>query len=91
MADPDGTSRSRPFEFPPQKGFFDHPDQPESRYVWRWATYQAPDFLLEIRGGDALARSSPPAGSLAAAIAGGSELGTVGAAYATAGRTTVPR
>ena len=32
-------------EFPPVKGFFDHPEQPESRYAWRWVTYQAPDVL----------------------------------------------
>ena len=84
LPDPDGTSRTRPFEFPPQKGFFDHPEQPESRYVWRWATYQAPDLLLEIRGGDAIVRSAPPAGSLAAAMAGGSELGTVAVSFAAA-------
>ena len=30
-------------EFPPVKGFFDHPEQPESRYLWRWVAYQAPD------------------------------------------------
>lgn len=84
LADPDGTSRARPFEFPPQKGFFDHPEEPESRYAWRWTTYQAPDVLLEIRGGDALARTSAPAGSLAAAMAGGSEVGTVATIFATA-------
>ena len=84
LADPDGTSRTKPFEFPPQKGFFDDPQQPETRYVWRWATYQAPDVLLEIRGGDTLQLTSPPPGSLAAAMAGGTELGTVASMYATA-------
>lgn len=84
-ADPDGVSRSRPFEFPPQKGFFDHPGQPEARYVWRWLTYQAPDLLLEIRGGDSLSRGNAPAGSLAAVVAAGhSELGTVPVVFATA-------
>ena len=34
---------ARRLAFPPADGFFNHPDQPESRYVWRWATYQAPD------------------------------------------------
>jgi rhamnogalacturonyl hydrolase YesR len=84
LADPDGTSRTKPFELPPQKGFFDDPQQPESRYVWRWATYQSPDVLLEIRGGDALQLTTPPPGSLAAAMAGGTELGTVAAMFATA-------
>jgi rhamnogalacturonyl hydrolase YesR len=68
--------------FPPEGGFFDHPEQPESRYVWRWANYQAPDLLLEMRGGDVLSRGTPPSGSLAAAIAGGSEVGTVPAVFA---------
>src|SRR5688500_15965578 len=68
-------------EFPPAKGFFDHPDQPESRYLWRWTTYQAPDLVLQIRGGDVMSRSTPPPGSLAAALAGGSEMGTVPVVY----------
>src|SRR5262245_9953595 len=42
--------------FPPEKGFFDHPEQPESRYAWRWTAYQAPDLVLQIRGGDSLTR-----------------------------------
>jgi rhamnogalacturonyl hydrolase YesR len=90
LADPDQTSRTRPFEFPPQKGFFEHPEQPESRYAWRWATYQAPDLLLEIRGADALSRGNPPAGSLAAAMAGGSEIGTVPVMFASAGPSDGP-
>ncbi len=63
--------------FPFAAGFFDHPEQPESRYLWRWVAYQAPDVVLQIRGGDVLSRSSPPAGSIAAALAGGTEIGTV--------------
>ena len=77
-------------EFPPAKGFFDHPDQPESRYLWRWVAYQAPDVLLQVRGGDVLSRSSPPAGSLAAAMAGGSEMGTVHAIFGSARETDGP-
>ncbi len=72
----DATPAQR-LEFPPIKGFFDHPEQPESRYAWRWVTYQAPDLVLQIRGGDVLSRGTPPSGSLAAAMAGGSEIGTV--------------
>ena len=70
-------------EFPPVKGFFDHPEQPESRYAWRWVTYQAPDVLLQIRGGDVLSRGTPPNGSLAATMAGGTEIGTVPVVYGT--------
>jgi rhamnogalacturonyl hydrolase YesR len=77
-------------EFPPAKGFFDHPDQPESRYLWRWVTYQAPDLVLQVRGGDVLSRSTPPAKSLASAMAGGSEIGTVAAVYGSARETDGP-
>jgi rhamnogalacturonyl hydrolase YesR len=79
----DATPAQR-LEFPPSSGFFDHPEQPESRYLWRWVAYQAPDLLLQIRGGDVLSRSTPPPGSLAAAMAGGSEIGTVPAVYGSA-------
>ena len=77
-------------EFPPAKGFFDHPDQPESRYLWRWVAYQAPDVLLQIRGGDVLSAAALPAGSLAAAMAGGSEMGTVQAIFGSARETDGP-
>jgi unsaturated rhamnogalacturonyl hydrolase len=50
MADPDGQARAKPFHFPPAKGFYEDPEQPESRYVWRWVTYQAPDLVVEFRG-----------------------------------------
>ncbi len=77
-------------EFPPAKGFFDHPEQPESRYAWRWVAYQAPDRVLQMRGGDVLSRGTPPSGSLAAAMAGGSELGTVAAVFGTVRETDGP-
>jgi rhamnogalacturonyl hydrolase YesR len=73
MADPDRHAMTRPFAFPPEKGFFDDAQQPESRYLWRWIVYQAPDLVLEVHGGDA----SPD--TLAAALSNGSAsgLGTV--------------
>ena len=63
--------------FPPLDGFFDHPERPESRYVWRWVAYQAPDLVVEVRAGDEWsvragdgpAGERAPAGSLAAALA----------------------
>jgi unsaturated rhamnogalacturonyl hydrolase len=82
FADPEQHARAQPYHFPPEKGFFDHPEQPESRYVWRWVTFQSPDLVLEIRGGDAIAWQASgvpslgaaelPSGSLAAAISGAS-------------------
>ena len=76
--------------FPPDKGFFDNAEQPESRYLWRWIAYQAPDVVLQIRGGDVLSLSSPPVGSVAAAMAGGSEIGTVRAMFGSARETDGP-
>jgi rhamnogalacturonyl hydrolase YesR len=70
-------------QFPPEKGFYDHPEQPESRYVWRWVTYQAPDLVLQVRGGDAMTRGDGPPNSLSAALSGGgSEVGAVPAVFA---------
>ena len=65
MADPDGHARAKPFHFPPVKGFYEDPEQPESRYVWRWVAYQAPDLLVEFRGD---VSGSEPDDSLAAAL-----------------------
>ena len=67
MADPDGRSRTRPFAFPPVKGFYEDPEQPESRYVWRWVAYQAPDLVIEFRGD--VSRGEAP-DSLTAALRG---------------------
>ena len=83
MAHPSPDGPGRPGGFPPAGGFFDDPDRPESRYVWRWVAYQAPDLVVEVRAGDGFdVRSSAagesgggagddemPAGSLAAAMA----------------------
>ena len=65
MADPDGQARAKPFHFPPAKGFYEDPEQPESRYLWRWVTYQAPDLVVEFRG-EAAGTESPD--SLTAAL-----------------------
>jgi hypothetical protein len=53
-ADPHQHARARPYVFPPLNGFYDDPDQPESRYAWRWANFQAPDLVLEVWGGDSM-------------------------------------
>jgi rhamnogalacturonyl hydrolase YesR len=93
LADPRGHARTRPYTFPPVKGFFDDAEQPESRYVWRWVTYQAPDLVVEVRAGQQMKiqgaeqSDSLPAGSLAAAVAAGSNgsgLGPVPAVLVTA-------
>ena len=83
MVHPSPDGRGRPGGFPPADGFFDDPDRPEIRYVWRWVAYQAPDLVVEVRAGDGFGVRSRaagergggaggdemPAGSLAAAMA----------------------
>lgn len=98
LANPAGRSPAQPFAFPPLKGYFDDPEQPASRYVWRWVGYQAPDLVVEVRAGrefaiqvagpssDATARGLA-AGSLAREIANPSNdsgLGTVASMIVTA-------
>ena len=43
-----GTAES---SYPPVGGYYDHPTSPESRYLWRWTCYQAPDVVVEVRYG----------------------------------------
>jgi hypothetical protein len=50
FADPD--KRGTPMEFPPAKGFFDDPQRPETRYIWRWIAYQAPDLVVVLASRD---------------------------------------
>jgi hypothetical protein len=86
MADPDGRSRTRAYTFPPVKGFYEDAEQPESRYVWRWVTYQVPDLVIEIRGDDAQRET---ADSLTAALrdAGPAGLGRTAAVVLPASAT----
>ena len=53
-----------PATFPPVDGFFDDPERPESRYVWRWVTYQAPDLVVEVRAGNGLEVRYEAAGAI---------------------------
>ena len=96
LALPSADAAGPPATFPPVDGFFDHPERPESRYVWRWVAYQAPDLVVEVRTGNELSvragsgpeGEGPPARSLAAALADPANhtgLGPVDALLATAG------
>ncbi len=44
--------------FPPDGGYFDHPTDAQSRYLWRWINYLAPDAVVEARLSET---SNPPA------------------------------
>jgi rhamnogalacturonyl hydrolase YesR len=100
LADPGGQGAARPYRFPPDDGFFDDPDRPESHYVWRWVRYQVPDLVAVVsagRAGGALrvtsaadAEASEPGGALAIALSSGAGelgLGSVEALQVTARAT----
>jgi len=36
---------------PPQGGFYDHPTNPEPRYLWRWIGMEGPDLVVEVEHG----------------------------------------
>ena len=40
--------------FPPDGNYFFDPEVPESRYIWRWASYQAPDLVIELVLGESI-------------------------------------
>ena len=41
--------------YPPQGGYFNHETDPEARYLWRYIGFMAPDYVVEVRVGDAAA------------------------------------
>lgn len=38
--------------YPPADGFFNDPRNPETRHLWRWITFLAPDLVLQVRASD---------------------------------------
>lgn len=61
-ANPDGLALGRGPEnaahgnpsagYPPDNAFFNHPREPETRYLWRWICQQGPDLVVELKEGD---------------------------------------
>ena len=39
---------------PPDGNYFFDPEIPESRYIWRWVSYQAPDLVIELSLGESI-------------------------------------
>lgn len=35
--------------YPPEDNYYYDPNDPETRYLWRWISFQAPDMVLEVR------------------------------------------
>ena len=55
--------------YPPEDGFFYHPEEPERYYLWRHICWQAPDLVLEIRAGSEVEwQANPAAGGMAAGL-----------------------
>ncbi len=67
------TLTSAPLTFPPEKGFYDTPDQPESRFLWRWVAMQAPDLVIDVRTGAATTWQANALALSLLAPAGGSQ------------------
>ena len=40
--------------FSPDGNYFFDPETPESRYIWRWVSYQAPDLVIELSLGESI-------------------------------------
>ena len=40
--------------YPPEGNFYFDADDPETRYLWRWTRFLAPDLVLELNRGDAV-------------------------------------
>ena len=40
--------------FSPINNYFSDPEIPESRYIWRWVSYQAPDLVIELSLGESI-------------------------------------
>ena len=74
--------------YPPEGGFFDHPQHPEKRYLWRWVCFQAPDLVVELRcGGGPVWEVNEAATHLAAALDAG-RLSPTDSLVSTLGRGT---
>ncbi len=48
--------------YPPDGNYFFDSEIPESRYIWRWVSYQAPDLVIELSLGESI-RIAPNAAS----------------------------
>lgn len=63
---PEGLARRAPMSngssgnpsegYPPQGDYYNDPNNPETRYLWRWVGFHAPDVVLELREGGSGAR-----------------------------------
>ena len=67
LANPDSNVAS---VFPPDDGFFNDPERPDTRYISRWVSYQVPDLVVELHAGAELRfRDTGAEGTLTASLA----------------------
>ncbi len=65
-----GTGGNPSVGYPPEGNFYNDPRNPEGRYLWRWACFQAPDLVLEVRQGPAVAWEASAAAATIAPVLG---------------------
>ena len=59
--------------YPPDDGYYFDERDPEARYLWRWASFMAPDLVLEVRvGSKAGWEATDPKSDLGRALGAGS-------------------
>ena len=57
--------------FPPTEHFFNDSERPDTRYIWRWVAYQAPDLVVKLAMGDTFQiEGAGQEGTLSAALSG---------------------
>ncbi|MCH8226307.1 MAG: glycoside hydrolase family 88 protein [Chloroflexi bacterium] len=60
--------------YPPVDNFFNDPQEPEKRYLWRWICFQAPSLVLELRAGESSRwQANDAAAVLASALSGATD------------------
>ena len=69
-ANPDG-ARDLSGGYPPQGNFFNDSEERETRYLWRWLCFQAPDLILEVRAGESVQWQANASGSGLGSALGG--------------------
>ena len=74
--------------YPPQGNFFFHPSDPETRYLWRWICFQAPDLVLEVLSGDRVRWEANQAARRLAPAVGASAMQDDSSLLAALGRET---
>ena len=75
--------------YPPPDNFFNDPEEPEKRYLWRWICYQAPGLVLEVRaGGSVRWQTNDAAASLGSALGAAADSVEDGSLLAALGKGT---